>query len=99
MGSSAAEQSVPRIARRRAEGGWRAAVLDERGSRHAFRLRASEEGSGSQAPASASGANNAHEGADTLFVCERRRRRRMVERDPRGAGRSNRSERSNQTVS
>ena len=28
----------PRIARRRAEGGWRAAVLDERGSRHAFRL-------------------------------------------------------------
>jgi hypothetical protein len=28
--------------------GWRAAVLDERASRHAFRLRASEEGSGLQ---------------------------------------------------
>ena len=33
------------IARRRAEPGWRAAVLDERASRHAFRLRESEEGS------------------------------------------------------
>jgi hypothetical protein len=43
----------------RAEPGWRAAVLDERGSRHAFRLRASEEGSGERAPASASGASNA----------------------------------------
>ena len=32
------------IARSRTEPGWRAAVLDERGSRHAFRLRASEEG-------------------------------------------------------
>jgi hypothetical protein len=31
---------------RRTEPGWRAAVLDERESRHAFRLRASEEGSG-----------------------------------------------------
>jgi hypothetical protein len=30
----------------RAEPGWRAAVLDERASRHAFRLRAREEGSG-----------------------------------------------------
>jgi hypothetical protein len=29
-------------------GGLRAAVLDERASRHAFRRRASEEGSGSQ---------------------------------------------------
>jgi hypothetical protein len=46
------------IARRRTELGWRAAVLDERESRHAFRLRASEEGSGSLAPASASGASN-----------------------------------------
>jgi hypothetical protein len=35
-----------RITRRRAEPGWRAAVLDEGASRHAFRLRASEEGSG-----------------------------------------------------
>jgi hypothetical protein len=43
---------------RRAEPGWRAAVLDERGSRQVFRLRASEEGSGHQAPASASGASN-----------------------------------------
>jgi hypothetical protein len=34
------------IARRRTEPGWRAAVLDERASRHALRLRASEEGSG-----------------------------------------------------
>jgi hypothetical protein len=34
------------IAHRRSELGWRAAVLDERASRHAFRLRASEEGSG-----------------------------------------------------
>ena len=33
------EQSKPRIARRRAERGWRAAVLDDRASRHAFRLR------------------------------------------------------------
>jgi hypothetical protein len=40
--------------------GWRAAVLDERASGHAFRLRASEEGSGSQAPASASEASNVH---------------------------------------
>src|SRR5688500_2738876 len=48
-----------RIARRRAEPGWRAAVLDEGASRHAFRLRATEEGSGSRAPASASGASNA----------------------------------------
>src|SRR5215203_1417288 len=32
------------IARRRTEPGWRAAVLDERASRHAFRLRASKEG-------------------------------------------------------
>ena len=47
-----------RIVRRRAEPGWRAAVLDERASRHVFRLRGSEEGSGHQAPASASGANN-----------------------------------------
>jgi hypothetical protein len=31
--------------------------------------------------------------ADALFVCARRRRRRMVERDPRGA------ERGNQTLS
>ena len=31
---------------RRTEPGWRAAVLDERESRHAFRLRTSEEGSG-----------------------------------------------------
>jgi hypothetical protein len=55
-GASAASGATKhRIARRRAERGWRAAVLDERGSRHAFRLRASEEGSGSQAPASASG--------------------------------------------
>jgi hypothetical protein len=46
------------IARRRTEPGWRAAVLDERASRHVFRLRASEEGSGYQAPASASGASN-----------------------------------------
>ena len=34
------------IARRRTEPGWRAAVLDERESRHVFRLRTSEEGSG-----------------------------------------------------
>jgi hypothetical protein len=34
------------IARRRAEPGRRAADLDERASRHAFRLRGSEEGSG-----------------------------------------------------
>ena len=34
------------IARRRAEPGWRAAVLDDRDSRDAFRLRGSEEGSG-----------------------------------------------------
>jgi len=34
------------IARRRAEPGWRAVVLDDRASRHAFRLRGSEEGSG-----------------------------------------------------
>jgi hypothetical protein len=47
-----------KVARRRAEPGWRAAVLDERASRHAFRLRASEEGSGYRAPASASGASN-----------------------------------------
>jgi hypothetical protein len=46
------------IARRRTEPGWRAAVLDERASRHVFRLRGSEEGSGYQAPASASGASN-----------------------------------------
>jgi hypothetical protein len=45
------------------EPGWRAAVLDERASRHAFRLRASEEGSGYQAPASASGASNMQEGS------------------------------------
>jgi hypothetical protein len=31
---------------RRAEPGWRAAVLDEGASRHVFRLRATEEGSG-----------------------------------------------------
>ena len=37
-----------------------AAVLDEGASRHAFRLRTSEEGSGQQAPASASGASNVH---------------------------------------
>ena len=48
-----------RIAPRRAEPGWRAAVLDERASGHAFRLRASKEGSGYRAPASASGASNA----------------------------------------
>jgi hypothetical protein len=48
-----------RIARRCAEPGWRAAVLDEGASRHAFGLRATEEGSGSRAPASASGASNA----------------------------------------
>jgi DnaJ homologue, subfamily C, member 28, conserved domain len=33
------------ITRRRTEPGWRAAVLDKRASRHAFRLRVSEEGS------------------------------------------------------
>jgi hypothetical protein len=38
--------------------GSRAAVLDEGASRHAFRLRASEEGSGSEAPILASGASN-----------------------------------------
>ena len=37
---------TPWIALRRAEPGWRAAVLDERASRHAFRLRARKEGSG-----------------------------------------------------
>jgi hypothetical protein len=41
-----AEQSD--IARRRAEPGWRAPVWTSRASRHAFRLRASEEGSGFQ---------------------------------------------------
>src|SRR5688500_9871543 len=77
-----------RIARRRAEPGWRAAVLDEGASRHAFRLRATEEGSGSRAPASASGASNAiEERADTPFVGERRRSRRL-----RGAIRFERSE-------
>src|SRR4029453_17344466 len=48
------------MARRRAEPGWRAAVLDEQASGHAFRLRASEEGSGQPAPASASEASNVH---------------------------------------
>ena len=43
---------------RRTEPGWRAAVLDERESRHAFRLRTSEEGSGYRAPAAASGVSN-----------------------------------------
>jgi hypothetical protein len=54
------ELRAVQIARRCTEPGWRAAVLDERGSRHAFRLRASEEGSGFQAPGSASGASNVH---------------------------------------
>src|SRR5215211_3849328 len=54
---SALRASV-KIARRRAEPGWRAAVLDEGASRHVFRLRAPEEGGGQGAPASASGASN-----------------------------------------
>jgi hypothetical protein len=58
--SNTREAIKPRIARRRAEPGWRAAVLDERASRHAFRLRGSEEGSGQRSPASASGASNVH---------------------------------------
>ncbi len=42
-----AEQSnLADRAPRRAVPGWRAAVLDERASRHVFRLRVSEEGSG-----------------------------------------------------
>jgi hypothetical protein len=49
---------IVRIAPRRAELGWRGAVLDEEASRHVFRLRATEEGSGCRAPASASGASN-----------------------------------------
>ena len=55
------------IARRRTEPGWRAAVLDERASRHALRLRASEEGSGDRVPASASGASNVRGGSGALF--------------------------------
>ena len=35
--------SALRIAHRRAEPGWRAAVLEDEASRHAFHLRASEE--------------------------------------------------------
>ena len=58
---------VSGIARRRTEPGWRAAVLDERASRHALRLRGSEEGSGSRAPASASGASMPKEGAEAFF--------------------------------
>ena len=58
---------VSGIARRRTEPGWRAAVLNERASRHAFRLRGSEEGSGSRAPASASGASMPKEGAEAFF--------------------------------
>jgi hypothetical protein len=43
--SECSERSNQRwIARRRAEPGWRAAVLDERAPRHALRLRVSEEG-------------------------------------------------------
>ena len=69
---------VSGIARRRTEPGWRAAVLDERASRHALRLRGSEEGSGSRAPASASGASNARRRERRRsFLCERRRRRRI----------------------
>ena len=41
-----ARRPGPRIAPRRAEPGWRAAVLDEGASRHVFRLRATEEGCG-----------------------------------------------------
>jgi hypothetical protein len=48
------------IARRRAEPGWRAAVLDERASRHVSVCEESAEGSGSQAPASASEASNVY---------------------------------------
>jgi hypothetical protein len=49
---------------------------DERVSRHAFRLRVSEQGRGSRAPASASGASNGMERAEA-YCCERRRRRRI----------------------
>jgi hypothetical protein len=52
------ELRASEIALRRTEPGWRVAVLDKRVSRHVLRLRASEEGSGSQAPAPASGASN-----------------------------------------
>src|SRR4249920_2815170 len=66
------------IARRRTEPGWRAAVLDERASRHAFRLRVSEEGSGSRAPASASGASNVDRSEQRRsFLWERLRWRRI----------------------
>jgi hypothetical protein len=47
--------------------GWRAAVLDVGASRHVFRLRVTEEGSGSRAPASASGASNALRSEPTRF--------------------------------
>jgi hypothetical protein len=56
----------------RAEQGWRAAVLDERASRHAFRPRASEEGSGHEAPASASGASNVQSEAIKPRIARRR---------------------------
>jgi hypothetical protein len=49
-GTKRCERSEPSdtaIAHRRAELGWRAAVLDEQESRHAFRLQAGEEGTGS----------------------------------------------------
>jgi hypothetical protein len=73
--------------------GWRAADLDERTSGHAFRPRASEEGSGSQAPASASEASNAQSwrAADlderasrhVLSSASERGKRWLQERDPR----------------
>ena len=85
----ASEQSNP---------GSRAVVLDERGSRHVLRLRASEEGSGYPARSAASGASNqtpdraplswTSEAADTFFVCEQARKAAATPRDPPRAERA-----------
>jgi hypothetical protein len=64
-------------------GGWRADVLDERASGHALRPRASEEGSGPQAPASASAASNRNGGSRGVFPRRRTTTPAVSQRDPR----------------
>ena len=76
----------PQIAHRRAEPGWRAAVLDERGSRHVFRLRASEEGSATMRhPQRAERANVDGASRQRSSVSERVRKAAASKRHPQRA--------------